>query len=70
MTTNPDKGFVEEAFNCFCDALAQRNIVAGFIRFHPLLNNQEFVSQRCAKIFDRKTIAMDLTLSEEEIWET
>jgi len=63
-----DRSFIEAAFREFCELAVENNIVAGFIRFHPLLKNQSLVSKGCEVLFDRKTVAIDLRDSDEEIW--
>jgi lipid II:glycine glycyltransferase (peptidoglycan interpeptide bridge formation enzyme) len=42
--------------------------LAGFVRFHPLLKNAELCRNCFRVIDDRKTIAIDTSVSEEEIW--
>lgn len=64
-----DRGFIEAAFKKFCELAVENNIIAGFIRFHPLIKNQVLVGKGCDVLFDRKTIAMDLRNSEEELWD-
>ena len=63
-----DAVFVETAFKEFCKLASENNIISGFIRFHPLIRNQVLVGNGCDVLFDRKTIAMDLGNSEEELW--
>ncbi|WP_262352077.1 GNAT family N-acetyltransferase [Bacteroides bouchesdurhonensis] len=47
---------------------SENNYVAGFVRFHPLLNNFIDCESIGSIILDRKTVAMDLSMTEEEIW--
>lgn len=44
------------------------NYICGFVRFHTLLDNAVVCKDYINVIFDRKTIAMDLNESEEQIW--
>lgn len=63
---NPDfiAGFWKE-FDAWCQ---ESDIVAEFMRFHPLLNNQCFASPKMKTFFSRHTVALDLSLSLDEIW--
>ncbi len=44
------------------------NYIAGFIRFHPLLENAHMCRDIFQVIDDRKTVVIDTSLSEEKIW--
>lgn len=60
--------FIAEFWKEF-DAWCQENeIVAEFMRFHPLLNNQCLASPNMKIFFSRHTVALDLSLSLDEIW--
>ena len=49
------------------DAYCQENdIVAEFMRFHPLLNNQRLASPNMKTFYSRHTVALDLT--DDDIW--
>lgn len=62
-----DKKFKEAALQLMFHELKRQNYVAGFVRFHPLLvNYKDFSEGRL--IEDRKTVAIDLSLEENEIW--
>ena len=62
-----DEKFKSAASQLMVDELIRQNYVAGFVRFHPLLANYEnFPVGRL--IEDRKTIAIDLSLEENDIW--
>lgn len=62
------KEFLADFQQCFGQYCLENNIVAEFVRFHPLLENKELVSENTKVIFDRKTISVDLTLPENDIW--
>lgn len=68
ISNSQDRSFIEFAFKEFCELAEKNNIIAGFIRFHPLLKNHGLVNESCDVLFDRKTVAMDLRDSEDEIW--
>lgn len=63
-TTN--KTFLDafwEAFDAWC---IEHDIVAEFMRFHPLLNNQRQASSQMKTFYSRHTVALDLT--DDDIW--
>lgn len=68
ITKEDDDRFLREALNKFYSFCKEANYVAGFTRFHPFIGNEKFYESIGSVLYDRKTIAMDLTLSEEEIW--
>lgn len=70
ISSTEEPGFIAafwEAFDAYCQ---ENDIVAEFTRFHPLLNNQQLASPKMQIFFSRHTVALDLTLSEDEIWKT
>jgi hypothetical protein len=74
-------GYGGPVFNNNCEILINRallamftyfkecNYIAGFVRFHPLLDNAEKCKKIVPVIDDRETVAMNLSLSEEDIWQ-
>jgi hypothetical protein len=69
IVNGSDAGFMERACRAFLDVLKERRVVAGFIRFNPLLCNHRFIDdRRCAVAFDRKTAGVDLTIDRDELW--
>lgn len=68
IASTDDAGFIAEfwaAFDVWCQ---ENDIVAEFMRFHPLLNNQCLASPNMKTFFSRHTVALDLSLSLDEIW--
>ena len=62
-----DEKFKSSALLMMVEELKRQNYVAGFVRFHPLLANYKcFPVGRI--IEDRKTVAIDLSLEENDIW--
>ena len=62
-----DEKFKSSALLMMVKELKRQNYVAGFVRFHPLLANYKcFPVGRI--IEDRKTVAIDLSLEENDIW--
>ncbi|NLB78139.1 MAG: GNAT family N-acetyltransferase [Clostridiaceae bacterium] len=62
-----DKEFQKSALEESFDFLKRNDYICGFARFHTLLRTHLAFSPS-EVIFDRKTVAMDLTLSEDEIF--
>lgn len=56
----------EEEFMRYCKS---NNIIAEFIRFHPLLKNETIFKNNIDVIYNRRTIYLDLTKGIERIWE-
>ena len=54
-----------ESFGNWC---RENDVVAEFMRFHPLLNNQRLASPKMKTFFSRNTVCLDLSLSLDEIW--
>lgn len=65
-TDNPD--FIADFWKEFDVWCQESDIVAEFMRFHPLLNNQRLASPKMKTFFSRHTVALDLKLSLDEIW--
>lgn len=65
--THADSDFKVMALQLMFDELKHKKFVAGFVRFHPLLANYEgFSVGRLIK--DRRTVAIDLSLNDKDIW--
>lgn len=60
--------FIIKALNHLKLELSSAGYIAGFIRFHPLLRNHLYFDFIGNIVENRKTIAIDLTGTEEEIW--
>lgn len=58
------KAFHED-FNAFC---SENNIIAEFVRFHPLLENHRFSISNLEVLQNRKTVFLDLKMGYDEIW--
>lgn len=68
VTSTRDEAFLalfHETFDRYCQ---EQHIVAEFSRFHPLLDNHLLASSKMQTFYSRKTVKLDLTLSENEIW--
>lgn len=69
ISNSDDKNFLSDAWNNFIDIARNKNILAGFIRLHPLLNNDEFLDSNFTIINDRNTIAINLEYTPTDIWQ-
>lgn len=63
-----NKDYLCNAWMTFFEYGYSKNYVAGLIRFHPLLNNYKCFDKVGELLRDRQTVAVDLKLTEEEIW--
>jgi len=68
IVNTEDAFFIGEALDEFKSRAKENKIIAGFIRFHPLLDNYLLLVDKSEVIFDRKTVAMNLDMEQEEIW--
>lgn len=55
----------EEAFLEYC---RDENIIAEFVRFHPLIQNQTIFKEDIQVLHNRKTVALDLSSNIDDIW--
>lgn len=67
LTPNPNKVLIKSFRDEFDDYCRQNNIISEFIRFHPLLKNHQNLDGLLDVIYDRDTVYIDLTKSEDEI---
>lgn len=63
-----DSQFIHNALDAFYKELQTDNYLAGFVRFHPLLNNYEGFESIGQLIHDRKTVAIDLSGTDDDVW--
>ncbi len=63
-----DNEFVIRALTTFKTYCNEDNYLAGFVRFHPLFQNQEGFEAVGRVIADRKTVAIDLNQTMDEVW--
>ena len=69
LSTTDDPVFLKRAWELFFDWCQENRIIAEFIRFHPLLDNQRFMMDKSCLVYNRKTVYVDLKGSQKEIWE-
>lgn len=66
IASTDDASFIAafwEEFDAYCQ---ENDIIAEFMRFHPLLNNQRLASSQMKTFYSRQTVALDLT--DDDIW--
>lgn len=63
-----DEGFITDALKAFYEFGQSNNYIAGFVRFHPLLNNTSGFSSIGELLTDRLTIAIDLQKGIDTAW--
>lgn len=68
LSNSTDLKFIDGFYKSFYEYCRKENIIAEFTRFHPLLGNKEFSINNMQVLFDRETIALDLTKDYESIW--
>lgn len=72
LTNTDDVKFITKAWSEFCESCSREKIVCGFVRFHPLLLNHSVLNSAGKEnmlSYERKTVAMDLSLSAQDIWQ-
>ncbi len=68
IASTDDSEFIASFWNEFNSYCQENNIIAEFMRFHPILNNQRLASSEMKTFFSRHTVYLDLKLSLDEIW--
>jgi len=70
IVNNDDCDFASRAAGHMVDELRKEGVMAGFLRFHPLLGNQEILERQSfiEVVPLRETVVVDLSLSEESLW--
>ena len=65
-----DVEWIHRALQEMEKCLREKHYICGFVRFHPLLNNQKYCKDVMQVLYDRQTIAIDTSQTEDEIWKT
>lgn len=64
VATTTDTNFLQHAWQKYCEWCAEQNVLAEFIRFHPVAANQKYYAgMHC---YDRDTVWIDLTTEKLE----
>jgi len=70
LATTDDPAFLASAHQALEARQREVGIVSEFVRFHPLLENQRWAPPAWRPVPDRHTVAMDLSRTEAETWES
>jgi CelD/BcsL family acetyltransferase involved in cellulose biosynthesis len=69
LSNTQDASLMNAFWSAFVASCADRDIVAGFIRFHPILRTVSASDPSIvATTLDRETVSVDLRQSAEELW--
>lgn len=68
VVNNDDKVFLRKALEAFKQYCNDNGYVAGFVRFHPLMNNQEGFDAIGRVLEERKTVAINLDQTMDDVW--
>jgi hypothetical protein len=60
VSSTDDAGFLAEAHAAFDAWCAERRVIAEFVRLHPLLANERWMSPSAGIVDDRRTVSVDL----------
>lgn len=66
IASTDNKAFIESFWKEFDQWCVDNDIVAEFMRFHPVLNNHLLASPKMKTLYSRHTVALDLT--DDDIW--
>jgi hypothetical protein len=68
IANNNSEAFLKKFESAFLDYCCENNIVAEFIRFHPIITNSNIFSENIEIIYNRKTVYLDVENDIEYIW--
>lgn len=68
LVNSTDGEFNKEFEAAFLQYCKDDNIVAEFVRFHPLIKNETIFTDNIKVLHNRKTVALDLTAEIDYIW--
>ena len=68
LVTSSEVNFLEEFETSFLKYCAEENIIAEFIRFHPLIKNENIFKKNIQILHNRYTVWLDLSNQIEDIW--
>ncbi|OOM77940.1 FemAB family protein [Clostridium puniceum] len=68
LTNNYDEKFLMNFENSFLEYCSANNIIAEFIRFHPLIKNENIFKKNIKVLHNRTTVYLDLTKGIQAIW--
>lgn len=68
IATTRDAAFLAEAWRGYEDWCREEGVVGEFVRFNPLLENQELASPGTKVWRDRQTVVMELSRGMDQVW--
>lgn len=69
LATCSDDAFHAAAWEAVRESLAERGVIAGFLRFDPVVNNAAwFTPQFVGKVFNREVVLLNMSKDEDRIW--
>ncbi|MDF2877904.1 MAG: hypothetical protein K0S30_1000 [Clostridia bacterium] len=68
ITSSQDEDFLKEFEETFMEFCRDNNIVAEFIRFHPLIQNEKIFKKNIQVIHNRSTVYIELAKGIDKIW--
>ena len=69
IASTEDAGFIAAFWNEFDSWCQENDVIAEFMRFHPLMKNYKLGKGHFRLIHDRNTVYLDLTQTEDEIFQ-
>ena len=63
-----EESFIDRGLKAIYDYFGENNYIAGFVRFHPLLQNQLGFDCIGRLLAERKTVAINLDQTMDEVW--
>lgn len=70
LSNTNDITWIHSALQAMNKCFEDNYYVCGFIRFHPLLGNANYCKDNMKVLFDRNTVTIDTSTSEDDIWMT
>lgn len=73
LCNTDDINFVRSALNVLQDELRENKVICGFVRFHPIIENNKLIPENTGFFSvcqERKTVDINLNLPVDEIWRT
>lgn len=68
LISHYEEQFIKRFEHAFLDFCKEKNIIAEFIRFHPLINNHNIFSSNIKIQDNRTTVYLDLSKGIETVW--
>ncbi len=68
VTSSVDSQFINSFFDSYREYVKRQKVVCEFVRFHPILANQDFHSNYLDVIYDRSTVLLDLEIGYDNIF--